>query len=88
MAKDCKQPLRNGLKRALNGCAGRLFGAATHHSHKNTDNKSYRKVMNRNWSKQNPNPTFKTKMGNKQELKLDKNNKTCGQPSGQLLSKR
>ena len=28
MRKDCTQPLRIGNIRALNGCAGRLFGAA------------------------------------------------------------
>ena len=40
MTKDCTQPLRNGNIRALNGCAGRLFGAATLHNHKNSANKS------------------------------------------------
>ena len=29
MTKDCTQPLRIENIRALNGCAGRLFGAAT-----------------------------------------------------------
>ena len=32
MTKDCAQPLRIGNIRALNGCAGRLFGAATLHN--------------------------------------------------------
>ena len=32
MTKDCTQPLRIGNIRALNGCAGRLFGAATLHN--------------------------------------------------------
>ena len=50
MTKDCTQPLRIGSIRALNGCAGRLFGAAILHNHKNSANKSNRKVMNRNWS--------------------------------------
>ena len=31
MKKDCTQPLRIGNIRALNGCAGRLFRAATLH---------------------------------------------------------
>ena len=43
MTKDCTQSLRIGNIRALNGCAGRLFGAATLHSHKNSANKSNRK---------------------------------------------
>ena len=51
MTKDCTQPLRIGNKRALNACAGRLFGAAILHYHKNSANKSNRKAMNRNWSK-------------------------------------
>ena len=34
MTKDCTQPLRIGNTRALNGCAGRLFGTATLHNHK------------------------------------------------------
>ena len=50
MKKDCTQHLRIGNIRALNGCAGRLFGAATLHNHKNSANKSNRKAMNRNWS--------------------------------------
>ena len=37
-----------GNIRALNGCAGRLFGAATLHNHKNSANKSNRNAMNRN----------------------------------------
>ena len=31
---DCKQSLRIGKIRALNGCTGRLFRAATRHNHK------------------------------------------------------
>ena len=46
MTKDCTQPLRIGNIKALNGCAGRLFGAATLHNHKNSANKSNRKAMN------------------------------------------
>ena len=42
MQKDYTQPLRIGNIRALNGCAGRLFGAATLHNHKNSANKSNR----------------------------------------------
>ena len=61
MKKDCTQPLRIGNIRALNGCAGRLFGAATLHNH----NKCNRKAMNRNWSNQKSNPALKTKAGNK-----------------------
>ena len=38
MTKDCTQPLRIGNIRALNGCAGRLFAAATLHNHKNSAN--------------------------------------------------
>ena len=72
MAKDCTQPLRTGRIRALNGCAGRLFGAATLHNHKNSDNKSTGKAMNRNWSNQKPNPALKTKTGNKLILQIDK----------------
>ena len=56
MTKDCTQPLRIGNIRALNGCAGRLFGAATLHNHKNSANKSNRKAMNMNWSNQTANP--------------------------------
>ena len=48
MTKDCTQPLRIGNIRALNGCAGRLLGAATLHNHKNSANNSKRKAMNRN----------------------------------------
>ena len=44
MTKDCTQPLRIGNIRALNGCAGRLFAAATLHNHKNSANKSKRKA--------------------------------------------
>ena len=36
MTKDCTQPLRIGNIRALNGCAGRLFAAATLHNHMNS----------------------------------------------------
>ena len=52
MTKDCTQPLRIVNIRALNGCAGRLFAAATLHNHKNSANKSKRKAMNRNWYNQ------------------------------------
>ena len=48
VTKDCTQPLRIGNIRALNGCAGRLFGAATLHNHKNSAYKSNRKAMIRN----------------------------------------
>ena len=65
MKKDCTQPLRIGNIRALNGCAGRLFGAATLHNHKNSANKSNRKAMNKNWSNQKSNSALKTKAGNK-----------------------
>ena len=65
MTKDCTQPLRIGNIRALNGCAGRLFGAATLQDHKNSANKSNRKAMNRNLSDQKANPALKTKAGNK-----------------------
>ena len=65
MTEDCTQPLRIGNLRALNGCAGRLFGAATLHNHKNSANKSNRKAMNRNWSNQKAIPALKTKTGNK-----------------------
>ena len=34
---DCKQSLRIGKIRALNGCTGRIFRAATRHNHKNSD---------------------------------------------------
>ena len=51
MTKVCTQSLRIGNIRALNGCAGRLFGAATLHNHNNSANKSNRKAMHRNWSK-------------------------------------
>ena len=34
---DCTQPLRTERIRPLNGCAGRLFGAATWQHHKNSD---------------------------------------------------
>ena len=63
MANDCRQTLRIERIRALNGCAGRFFGTATQHNHKNSDNKSNRKAMIRNWNKK-PNPALKTKMGN------------------------
>ena len=43
MTKDCTQSLGIGNIRALNGCAGRLFGGATLHNHKNSANKSNRK---------------------------------------------
>ena len=36
MTKNCTQPLRIGNIRELNGCAGRLFGAAKLHNHKNS----------------------------------------------------
>ena len=65
MTKDCTQPLRIGNIRALNGCAGRLFAAATLHNHKNSANKSKRKAMNRNWCNQKANPALNTKAGNK-----------------------
>ena len=65
MTKDCTQPLMFGNIRALNGCAGRPFGAATLHNHKNSANKSNRKAMNRNRSNQKANPALKTKAGNK-----------------------
>ena len=58
MTKDCTQPLRIVNIRALNGCAGRLFGAATLHNHKNSANKSNRKAMNRNWNNQKANPAL------------------------------
>ena len=40
MENDCQQPLRIGRIRDYNGCTGRLFGAATQHNNKNSDNKS------------------------------------------------
>ena len=43
MAKNCRQHLRIGRIRALNGCAGRPFGAATLHKNNNSYNKSNRK---------------------------------------------
>ena len=48
MEIDCKQPLMIGRLRALNGCAGRLFGAAIQHNHKNSDSisKEYAERMN------------------------------------------
>ena len=61
MENDCKQSLRIGRIRALNGFAGRLFGATTRHNHKNSDNKSKKFVKIRNRSNQNPNPALKTK---------------------------
>ena len=72
MTKDCTPPMRIGNIRALNGCAGRLFRAATLHNHKNSANKSNRKAMNRNWSNQKANPTLKPKTGNKSHFYLDK----------------
>ena len=39
---DCKQSLRTGKIRALNGGTGRLFKAATRHNHKNFDIKRYK----------------------------------------------
>ena len=65
MTKDCTQPLRIGNIRALNGCAGRLFAAATLHNHKNSANKRKRKTMNMNWCNQKANPALNTKAGNK-----------------------
>ena len=47
MTKNCTQPLRIGNIRALNGCAGRLFGAATLHNHKNSANKSNKYEVDR-----------------------------------------
>ena len=64
MTKDCTQPLRIGNIRALNGCVGRLFAAATLHNHKNSANKGKRKAMNRNWCNQKANPALNTKAGN------------------------
>ena len=61
MTNDCTQPLGIGNIGALNGCAGRFFGAATLHNHKTSANKSNRKAMNRNWSNQKANPALKTK---------------------------
>ena len=61
MTKDCTQPLRIGNIRALNGCAGRLFAAATLHNRKNSANKSKRKAMNRNWYNQKANPALNTR---------------------------
>ena len=37
MGSDCKQPLRIERIRALNGCAGKVFGAATRQHHNNSD---------------------------------------------------
>ena len=65
MTKDCTQPLRIGNISALNGCAGRLFGAATLHNHKHSANKRNRKTMNRTWSNHKGNPALQTKAGNK-----------------------
>ena len=47
MDSDCKQSLRIGRIRA--GCVGRLFGAATRHSHNHSDSKSNKYAMTRNW---------------------------------------
>ena len=41
---DCKQSLRIGKIRALNGCTGRLFRAATRHNHKNSELKRYKPI--------------------------------------------
>ena len=62
MTKDCTQHLRIGNKGALNGSAGRLFGAAPLHNHKKSANKSNRKAINRSWSNQKANPALKTKI--------------------------
>ena len=69
MTKDCTQPLRIGNIRALNGCAGRLFAAATLHNHKNSANKSKRKAMNRNWYNQKANPELQKYQQCRLELK-------------------
>ena len=61
MTKDCTQPLRIENIRALNGCAGRLFGAATLHNHKNSAYKSNRTAMNRNWTIKRQIPLLKPK---------------------------
>ena len=50
---------------------GGLFGAATQHNHKNSDNKSNKKTMNRNWSNQKANPALKTKMGNNKKSQIN-----------------
>ena len=65
MTKDCTQPLRIGNIRALNGCAGRLFGAAKLQNHKNSANKSNRKAMDMHCCNQKANPALKNKTGNK-----------------------
>ena len=60
MENECKQPLRIGRIRVFNVCAGSLFGATTRHNHKNSENKSKKYAMTRNWSNQNPSPAIKT----------------------------
>ena len=67
MTKYCTQPLRIGNIRALNGCVGRLFGAAKLHNHKNSANTSIRKAMNRTRDNQKANPALKTKTGNNRQ---------------------
>ena len=85
MAKDCTQPQRIGRIRPLNGCAGRLSGAATLHSHKNSDNKSNRKAINRNWSNRKPNLALKTiQYQDGMELR-DRKNKPCSIKAGKIV---
>ena len=56
MENDCKQRLRIRKIRALNGCAGKDFGAATRNNYKNnSDTKSKRYAKTRNRSNKNPN---------------------------------
>ena len=84
ITKDCTQPLRIGNIRALNGCAERLFGAATLHNHKNSANKSTcnRKAMNRNWSNQKANPALKAKA---QKYHILRNQHTKNEENNELL---
>ena len=61
----CKQSLRIGKIRALNGCTGRLFRAATRHNHKNSDIKRYKKAKIRKRRNQKKIPTPKNRGGKK-----------------------
>ena len=83
MTKDCTQSLRNENIRSLNGCAGRRFGGATLHNHKNSANKSNRKAKHRNWSNQKANPALKTiQYQDEMELRDRKMTKYCTQSLG------
>ena len=68
MQTGCKQSLKIGKIRALDGCAGRQFGTATRHNHKNSGIKKFEVGNDQEIAQSERNSHKKVKVGNDQEM--------------------